>query len=186
MFGDFERAIGAAILNQGLGAVGAGLGVWNLIRSIQADRVHLVVKPVLRWRLPGGLITISKAGLTPQRMDAHGPPFLCVNVINYSKFKVTVDDVGLCEGSPGKGPRRGFVYPELQVGDALPAVLEPRGKATIAAPLEVWDAVTLTKRTRVYATTTCDHESAPHDPFLAAWFKSVTEWLRNARQRSGQ
>jgi hypothetical protein len=71
------------------------------------------------------------------------------------------------------------------VGDGIPAVLEPRGKAAIAAPLEVWDFVTVTPRTRVYASTVCDHDSAQHDPFLAACFDDVTKWLRRARQRSG-
>lgn len=183
---DLAHAIGAAIVTQGLGAVGAGLGVWNLVRNIQADRVHLVVKPVIGWRVPGGLMTVSKAGLTPARLDTLGRPFLCVNVVNYSKFKVTVDEVGLCEGSPSKGPRRGFIHPELEVGDPIPAVLEPRGKATIAAPLEVWDSVKVTARTRVYATTACDHEKAQHDPFLSACFDVVTEWLRGVRKRAGE
>jgi hypothetical protein len=183
---ELAHAIGATVLAQGLGALGAALGIWTLVRSIQADRVHLVVKPVIRWRVPGGLITVSKSGLTSARMDALGPPFLCVNVVNYSKFKVTVDEVGLCEGSSSKGARRGFVYPELDVGDAVPAALEPRGKVTIAAPLEVWDTVTVTPRTRVYATTDCDHESARHDPFLGTCFEMVSQWLRGARQGSGR
>jgi hypothetical protein len=186
MYEELARAIGVAVLTQGLGAVGAGLGVWNLVRSIQADRVHLLVAPVLRWRVPGGLLTVATAGLTRQRMDALGPPFLCVSVVNRSKFKVTVYDVGLCERSPSSGPRRGFVDPELGLGDALPAVLGPRGKAIIVAPLTVWEVASVTSRTRVYASTACDHDKAKHSALLATWFADVRGWLREARERAGR
>jgi hypothetical protein len=61
--------------------------------------------------------------------------------------------------------------PKLKVGDTILAVLEPLGKATIAALLETWETVTLTPLTRAYATTACDLEMARHDPFLAVCFE---------------
>jgi hypothetical protein len=174
---------GTAILAEGLGAPGFGLGVWNLVRSVKADRVHLSVRPAVRWRVPGGIMTITSGQLDPRGIDLNGLPYLCVEVVNLSKFAVTVDEVGLCENSPRRGPRRSFVFPERPVGDALPAVLQPREKATIAAPLEVWTTTRCTSKTQVFACTICDHDATGRNPFLAHCYRVIETHTQAARRR---
>jgi len=61
------------------------------------------------------------------------------------------------------------------------AALNGQTASLRASPREVWDVAEVTPRTKVYASTACDHDATALSPDLPDWFDDVTGWLRVAR-----
>ena len=115
-----------------LGTIGTTLGVINLIRSFWDDRVRLRVIPSLARILPDGLISASSAAALQTLLKARELPTVSIEVINLSKFPVTVSEIGLCEGHLKK--RAPFIKAQIVKGEDLPRRLEPRE----AVPCLAW------------------------------------------------
>src|SRR5690242_10105705 len=82
-----------------LGVLGSVLGVSNFIRSIRDDRVRLRVIPVLAWARGESTMFLHASPRTREVISEFGMPTLGVEIINLSKFPVTITEVGLCEGT---------------------------------------------------------------------------------------
>lgn len=108
--------------------VGMVLGIYNFVRARAADRVDLRVVPKAssyRGNGPGGKEFYFHNRDAYDLNHATSPPdTLSLEIINLSKFPITVDEVGLM---PSWSRRRmALVTPIIMDGGTWPRKLEPR------------------------------------------------------------
>ncbi len=164
---------------QAVGTAALGLGVWNLVRSIRADRVTLELTPSAIWRLSAGNLSVFDAAKVRPRSKELGPPLLAIEVLNLSKFKVIITEVGLCgRHGPKRGPRRAIVQPVAVFPDGpFPRELESRASVTVIAPVEIYQHV-LSGSSRAYALTRCNHRASASSPLLTEIWRAVDGHVR--------
>ena len=88
-----------------LATIGTVLGIINYWRSIRDEKVRLRVVPVLAWNFGEVIMIIRSSMKIGELIDRYGIPRMGVEVINLSKFPITLDEVGLCEGNIEKRER---------------------------------------------------------------------------------
>jgi hypothetical protein len=138
--------------------VGMVLGIYNFVRARAADKVDLRVVPKassFRGNGPGGQeLYIHNRDAYDLNHPTAPPDTLSLEVINLSKFAVTVDEVGLMRAWSRR--RMALVTPIIMDGGAWPRRLEPRESVMIR-----FDATNLLglknigRVTRAYASTVC-------------------------------
>lgn len=137
------------------GVVGTVLGVINLWDRLNERRVRLKVVPRIGYEMPGGVIvsgTITTAEGYRENLRASGAPQrYVVEVINLSRFAVTVDEVGW----PYIGGKGVLVKPDTAKGQEFPARLEPREAVTLYGARNEEIDVRRLKRPKAFATTAC-------------------------------
>ena len=137
--------------------VGMALGIYNLIRAHYADRVRLRVIPK----------SASLRGHDDQGRDFYvcnrdhydlnhstRPDSLAIEIINISKFDVTVDDVGLETAWSRK--RIVLATPILMNGESWPRKLGPRENVTVRFDtIKLLGSERIEGVRRAYASTVC-------------------------------
>jgi hypothetical protein len=151
-----------------LGAVGTTLGVVNYVRTLVNERVRLRVLPKLAFATGGGFLSDSLGARLPEFLREYGAPFISADVINLSKFPITISEIGLCEG--GVKPRRAaFLNPTLvEDGRTWPMRLEPREAGMLVSGEDAAN-YPFTSRTRLYVMTACDKTVLATSKALGAW-----------------
>ncbi|THF61974.1 hypothetical protein [Pseudothauera rhizosphaerae] len=138
--------------------VGMVLGIYNYLHARAADRVRLRVVPKSS-SYQGKDFTGREFYLhNKDRFDIHHPTYppdtLSVEVVNLSKFPVTVDEIGL--RSRWRKTRLVLVNPVLADRGPWPRKLEPRESVTASFDLtSLIDSDHLPSVTHAYATTIC-------------------------------
>lgn len=124
-------------LTFGLGLVGTVLGIMNMWRVMERDRVKLRVTPK----------TAYPVGSPDTRVR------LCIEVTNLSAFAVTVSEAGL---TLRRSPiRLGLAVPILIDGGPWPRRLEPRASVTVYFAPELITDPRCSSAGKAYATTAC-------------------------------
>ena len=99
-----------------------------------------------------------------------GHPEVAIEVINLSKFPVTVTEVGLCEGSKGMNTRRAPLWRPTDIrGKACPIRLEAREAVTLYGQSDHAEAYAFTSATCAYVMTSCDSIRAGYSKALTWW-----------------
>ena len=113
--------------------VGMVLGIYNFIRARAADRVKLRVTPKassFRGNDGGGRdIYIYNRDAYNLNNPTAPPDTLSLEVINLSKFAITVDEVGLKRSWSRR--RAALVTPIIRDGNPWPRKLEPRESVVV-------------------------------------------------------
>lgn len=165
-----------------LGTVGAVLGVVNFARSILDERVRLRVIPCLAWRRGNGSLTARTSHRLEELWREFGMPAIAVEVINHSKFPISIDEVGLKElhVSPSEG-RAPFIYATDMAGRGYPIKLEPREAATIYSKDRHGEEYIFTSDTVAYVTTSCDVTQIGKGKALSAWAEIHKKYIRHVQ-----
>ncbi|MGH8625237.1 MAG: hypothetical protein ACREYC_08205 [Gammaproteobacteria bacterium] len=121
----------------GLGLLGTVLGVINLWRTFDRDRVKLRVTPKVAYPVNMG----------------DDRPRLCVEVVNLSTFPVTVSDVGFTVWFSRS--RMAIIDPILLDRKPWPRRLEPREAFTVYCSPSLAGEPGLQRVRRAYAKTDC-------------------------------
>jgi hypothetical protein len=111
-------------------AVGAVLGIYNFFhgRTLESVRLRVVSKAAsFRGKSADGRDFYLSSEHEYSLDGLRAADTLSMEIINLSKFAVTVDDVGLVPRSP---TRMALAYPILHDGGAWPRKLEPRESVT--------------------------------------------------------
>lgn len=145
------------IITSVVAIVGMVLGIYNFVWARFADRVRLRVIPKAS-RLQGTDQNGREVYLSSRtRFDLAHPtasPELSLNVINLSKFAVTVGEVGLMPFL--KRERFALLTPILRDGKPWPRKLEPRESVTVYFDTtRLLGADNIQSVTRAYARTAC-------------------------------
>lgn len=138
------------------GVTGMILGIYNFVHSRRQDSVRLHVIPKASSYQGRGidgrefyLDSVDEYSLEGRK----AADTLAIEIVNMSKFPVTVDDVGL---APRRGNRMALAWPLIKDGGAWPRKLEPREAVTVyfdpAKTLEL-DGIATVKT--AYASTVC-------------------------------
>lgn len=136
----------------GIALLGAVLGIINLWRAFDRDRIRLKVVP-------------------QSYIHTNGFAGLCVEVINLSYVPVTLKQVGF----KVKHEERFIQSIEYQMTDAarLSHRLEPRAACTVFYPPGVEDAELFRHVTSAYARTACDRLFSGTSPALGGYVKNA-------------
>ena len=129
-----------------IATIGAVLGIINLWRAIDQNRVKLKVVPA----------RVTAFGRAPQNIR------FCVQVTNLSQFAVTVDDAGV--HYHGTDKRGSIIAPFFADDGPWPRRLEPRSSLSIYS--EIPESSTGHKIKCAYATTQCGHTQTGTSPAL--------------------
>lgn len=147
-----------AIFGGILGLIGAILGIINFIISIVEKRVNLKVIPNLAFVDHQGVLHARK--FNKEYLDrvllAKGIPTIGIEIINLSKFAVTIDEIGFCNGNPNKGERLSIILPNNGTHNSLPHKLESRMSFTVYAYNTNILDIPVNSFKYVYATTSCN------------------------------
>ena len=154
-----------------LGVIGTLLGVINFFRSIFDERVRLRVVPSLAYPQDGGMLVDTKAHRIEALTAQLGMPTISIEVTNFSKFPVTVTEVGLCEEdieaerSPFQRPR----FLDAAADAAWPRRVEARDALSVYSTQNHGSNYNFTARTRAYAKTSCGHVEFGRSEALRGW-----------------
>lgn len=138
--------------------VGMALGIYNFVRARAADRVNLRVVPKsssYRGVGPGGReLYLHNRNAYDLNHPTAPPDTLSLEIINMSKFPITVDEVGLMPSWSRQ--RMALVTPILMDGGIWPRKLDPRESVTVRFDVTTLLAVKGIGRVkRAYASTVC-------------------------------
>jgi hypothetical protein len=133
----------------GIAVLGAALGVANLVRDLLDDRVRLRVVPAMSFPMGGpGLLRVRSGHGLAAKLEDGVLPTISVEVVNLSKFPVTIEEIGLCEVSPRRYRRQAVaILPPVLQGGTLPRRVEAREAATALFALSVSVEYGFTRRT---------------------------------------
>jgi hypothetical protein len=166
---------------------GAGLGIYNWFHMRAQDRVNLKVVPKASWFRGRGLggreYYLSHQHKYP--LEAPNPPdTLSLEIINLSKFPVTVDEVGL--KPRWSGHRMAMPSPILPDQGEWPRRLEPRETVTVRFdPTELVASEIIESVSRAYASTACGSTCYGTSGALKE-FLSIARAIRNAPEQRAQ
>jgi hypothetical protein len=136
----------------GLALLGAALGVINIWRAIDHDRVRL------RLRVQG-------------YVTSHGESGMCVEVVNLSSFAVTVSQVAF---DMRGGKLIFFILPTtIMGGKCAPQRLESRASFTTHFPAGKEKCEGMVNVTRVFATTACGEKFTGTSVYLKSCIKAA-------------
>jgi hypothetical protein len=138
--------------------VGMGLGIYNFLYARSADRVKLKIIPKassLQGKGPNGSRVYRHNRDKYESSHPTAPSeTLSTEIINLSKFAVTVDEVGL--KARWSRERMVLVVPIVPDGKPWPRKLEPRESVTVLFdPAHLLALDRIGSVTRVYASTVC-------------------------------
>lgn len=138
--------------------LGALLGIYNFVNAIRSEKVMLKVVPkASTWRGRDGngkdmyFHTQNEYNLDKENSV---PDTLSIQIVNLSKFSVTVCEVGLNPKS--RRGRMALAVPILSDDGSWPRKLEPRESILIFFdPTELISHERITSMTEAYASTVC-------------------------------
>ena len=152
-----------------LATIGTVLGIINYWRSIRDEKVRLRVVPVLAWNFGEGIMSIRSSRKIGELIDRYGIPRMGVEVINLSKFPITLDEVGLCEGNIEKRERAPFFQASTHQNETCPIKLAPRESVILYSQDNHCLDYTFTIQSMAYATTSCDTTQNGRSHALVTW-----------------
>lgn len=167
--------------------VGAVLGIHNWFRIRAQDRVNLRVVPKASW-FQGRGVGGREYYLSDQHhypLEAPKPPdTLALEIINLSKFPVTVDEVGLKRRWSGR--RMVMPLPILPDQGEWPRRLEPRETVMVRFdPTELVSSEVIESANRAYAATACGSTCHGTSGALKA-FLAIAKAVRNTHQHKAR
>jgi hypothetical protein len=156
--------------------VGMVLGIYNFVRARSADRVRLRVIPKaasFRGRDQSGRdFYLHNRDRFDVDHPTRPPGTLALEVINLSKFAVTVDEVGLMPFF--KRERFALVVPILPDGKPWPRKLEPRESVTVHFDVKrLRDFNNIQSARRAYASTACGTTCCGSSGALREFVRSI-------------
>ena len=154
-----------------LGTIGTLLGVINFFRSVWDERVRLRIVPSLAYPQGEGMLHDTKAPRIEALTAQLGMPTIAIEVTNFSKFPVTVAEVGLCDGDI-EAARSPFQIPRFLRGaadDTWPRRVEARDTLSVYSTQNHGGEYEFTDRTRAYAKTSCGHVAFGCSDALREW-----------------
>lgn len=137
----------------GVALLGAVLGIVNLWRAIDRDRIRLRVSPCFYMH--------------PEE-PIEG---ICIEVVNLGYLPVTVSQVGFLVS----GARKQFIFPEALFLDKtnLPQRLEARASLTAFIPAGTQNDPVFADVTRAFAKTACGRKFTGSSPYLKDCIKAA-------------
>jgi len=142
-------------LTFGLGLLGTVLGIINLWRTFDRDRVKLRVTPKVAFPIDAG--------------DKR--PRLCLQAVNLSAFPVIVNDIGFTIWL--SKIRLAVVDPVLSDKKSWPCRLEPREAFTAYCSAELASCKEMKKVRRAYAKTDCGKTQYGRSKALRQYIRRV-------------
>ena len=135
-----------------LGTIGTTLGILNAVRSFLDNRVRLRVIPILSYDIGKGVLSARQGDQLLKLFNSYGAPTASIEVVNLSKFPITIDEVGFCEVDLNRNRARApFFQPRTVNGTSLPSRLEPREAITLLSTDGHATSYKFTSKTRAYA-----------------------------------
>lgn len=128
--------------------IGAVLGVMNFARDVWKDLTRIKVTPMSFF-------------------FESGSRGIAVEVVNLSRFPVTISSVGLWDS---KGQQLPFVG-EHVAGDHTPKRLEPLTSMLLVAPWDIWETEGFQHISSAFAKTQCGRQFHGNGPALKAMVK---------------
>ena len=135
--------------------LGAVLGIINTWRNINKDKVKLKVIPKYAIFSDGG------------------KEYLCIEVINFSTFPLTIKEVGV--QYHGTAKRGAVIEPYIYDGGSFPRKLEQRTSFSAYLPIEILKSKNGYKVKCVYAMTDCGEIKKGKSPVLKEMINKVGE-----------
>jgi hypothetical protein len=136
---------------------GMGLGLYNLWSEKQKDKIKLEIIP--KSVKQKGVNTLGKGFVLTTANEFQfdqGTDLYAFEVINHSKFSITVDEVGFLNSKTNG--RNTISNPILMDDGKWPRKLEPRESATFYADLpSILNIKHLSSVTSAFAKTSCNH-----------------------------
>lgn len=133
--------------------VGMVLGIYNFFSSRSADKVRLQVIPKAAT-YSGHEYSVHNRDRYDLERPALRPDSLSLEIINMSRFAVTIDEVGL-KPSWSQG-RLALAVPIITDGKPWPRKLEPRENVVVYFDvIQLLGLENIGSVSRAYATTTC-------------------------------
>lgn len=166
------------VIALGLGLVGTVLGITNFVRSVMLDRVKLDVIPKFSWVIGGGRLNTTDLDLA--QFNAYGLPTLALEIVNKSKFPVTLDEVGLTIHRTIR-TKRSVLYPVMQGGERWPVRLEPRASTFLLFGSDALLTHSFGPKCRAYATTACGHTAYGKGSLLKLWAVVQADFLKKIK-----
>jgi hypothetical protein len=151
---DKFTAVNAITLSIAL--LGAVLGIINTWKSINRDRLKLIV-------IPKHAIPVSN--FINQNIR------FCIEVINLSTFPVTITEIGLLYHNTNV--RGAAINPIITDGGAFPRRLEPRTSFTAYLRADIFQADRKYKVKCAYAATDCGEQIKGNSPALKQLAKNL-------------
>ncbi|WP_293329306.1 hypothetical protein [Parvibaculum sp.] len=142
----------AQIVSLVLGAIGTSLGVLNFVIEMWKAKIRLRITPVAYYSGPNGYLTFSnslfteKVGLVPS---------IGVEVVNFSRFPVTIYEVGVAPNGRVSGGRQPISRYIIDGGEKLPFRLPERESLTIYSKHSI-NEFSITEKSLAYVKTACD------------------------------
>jgi hypothetical protein len=143
----------------GVAAIGGlALGIYNLIRARNADKVRLRVVPKASsyqgHDSTGRDFYLHNSNKYDLNHPTAPPDTLSIDVVNIGKFSVVVDEVGLLKR--GTKQRIALVNPIIPDGGSWPRKLEPRESVMVHfETTKLLEARDIDRVKCAYASTTC-------------------------------
>lgn len=160
-----ENAITLAIA-----VVGAVLGIINTWYQFLSDRVLLRVQPKAAILLPNGSLLRAKFDSI---FEMSRDIVLCIEVVNLSRFPVTVSEVGLVQNKISDKERMTLTMPIVFDDGPWPRRLESRTSVTVYFHAKLAFEKGIVKARKAYARTACGKAFYGKSPALKQYVEEA-------------